>query len=102
MPDASFVFLGLCRRRLAVLLLCVAGALTAYAPALSGGLVWDDVYLVGENPFFKSPVFGLEVFRHWLFFDSFEQNDRIRKRCQIGSEFTDSGRSGVVPQQQET
>jgi tetratricopeptide (TPR) repeat protein len=34
-------------------------------------LIWDDAYLVGENPFFRSPVFGFEVFRHWLFFDSF-------------------------------
>ncbi len=59
------------RNRLIVLLLCVGAALAAYAPALSGGLVWDDAYLVGQNPFFKSPVFGLEVFRHYLFFDSF-------------------------------
>ncbi|HYR58437.1 MAG TPA: tetratricopeptide repeat protein [Chthoniobacteraceae bacterium] len=62
---------ALCARRLIVLLLCVAGTSVIYAPALSGGVVWDDAYLVGENPFFKSPVFSLEVFRHWLFFDSF-------------------------------
>jgi tetratricopeptide (TPR) repeat protein len=42
-----------------------------YAPAIGGSLIWDDQYLVGENPFFRSPVFGLEVFRHYLFFDSF-------------------------------
>ncbi len=59
------------QRRLVVLILCVAAALAAYAPALSGELVWDDAYLVGQNPFFRSPVFGLEVFRHYLFFDSF-------------------------------
>lgn len=59
------------RRRLVVLLLCVTAAFAAYAPALGGGLVWDDTYLVGENPFFRSPVFSLEVFRHYLFFDSF-------------------------------
>src|SRR5439155_22087565 len=50
-----------------ILLLC---ALLAYAPALNGELLWDDLYLVGENPFFKSPVFILEVFKHWLYLDS--------------------------------
>lgn len=42
-----------------------------YAPSLHGDLIWDDAYLIGENPFYKSPVFLGEVFRHWLFFDSF-------------------------------
>lgn len=42
-----------------------------YAPALKGDFVWDDHYLVGENPFFRSPVFAAEVFRHHLFFESF-------------------------------
>src|SRR6185295_4375782 len=41
-----------------------------YAPALHGSFIWDDTYLVGENPFYKSPIFSLEVFRHWLFLDS--------------------------------
>ena len=45
--------------------------LLVYAPALGGDLIWDDFYLVRENPLFRSPVFGLEVFRHYLFFDSF-------------------------------
>lgn len=48
------------------LLACLA----AYAPALNGELLWDDIYLVGENPFFKSPAFIFEVFRHWLYLDS--------------------------------
>ena len=52
-------------------LLCLAAGLLVYAPALSGDLIWDDGYLVRENPFFRSPVFGVEVFRHYLFFDSF-------------------------------
>jgi tetratricopeptide (TPR) repeat protein len=53
------------------LFLFVAAGFAVYAPALSGSLVWDDYYLVRENPFFRSPVFGLEVFRHYLFFESF-------------------------------
>jgi len=54
-----------------VLALCIVAGFLAYAPALGGDLIWDDFYLVRENPFFRSPVFGLEVFRHYLFFDSF-------------------------------
>ncbi len=46
-------------------------ALAVYAPAIGGELIWDDIYLVGLNPFFKSPIFVWESFRHWLFFDSF-------------------------------
>ena len=52
-------------------LICMVAGLLVYAPALSGDLIWDDYYLVRENPFFRSPVFGAEVFRHYLFFDSF-------------------------------
>ena len=59
------------RSPLAMLVAFVVAGLIVYAPALHGDLIWDDGYLVGENPFFKSPIFALEVFRHWLFFDSF-------------------------------
>jgi tetratricopeptide (TPR) repeat protein len=59
------------RSPLALTLLFLVAGLLVYAPALHGGLIWDDTYLVGENPFYKSPVFTLEVFRHWLFLDSF-------------------------------
>ena len=52
-------------------LLCLVAGFLVYAPALSGDLIWDDYYLVRENPLFRSSVFGLEVFRHHLFFDSF-------------------------------
>jgi tetratricopeptide (TPR) repeat protein len=58
-------------RPLIAWLACLLAAFLVYAPALGGDLIWDDFYLVGENPFFRSPVFGLEAFRHYLFFDSF-------------------------------
>ena len=51
-------------------LLLLAAAFLAYAPALPGEPVWDDTFLVGSNPFFRSPLFSLEIFRHWLFPDS--------------------------------
>lgn len=53
-----------------VLLLFAAVGFTIYSPVLRGELIWDDQYLVGENPFFRSPVFAAEVFRHHLFFES--------------------------------
>src|SRR4051812_32046687 len=56
---------------LVALVACILAGLLVYAPELNGSLIWDDYYLIRENPFFRSPVFGLEVFRHYLFFDSF-------------------------------
>jgi tetratricopeptide (TPR) repeat protein len=49
----------------------LAACILAYAPALHGKFLWDDLYLVGANPFFRSPRFVFEVFRHYLFLDSF-------------------------------
>ena len=49
----------------------LVGCILAYSPVLHGKFLWDDLYLVGGNPFFKSPRFCLEVFRHYLFLDSF-------------------------------
>jgi tetratricopeptide (TPR) repeat protein len=51
--------------------LILAACMLAYAPVLHGKFLWDDLYLVGSNPFFRSPRFIVEVFRHWLFLDSF-------------------------------
>ena len=51
--------------------LILLACLLAYAPVLHGKFLWDDLYLVGGNPFFRSPRFFLEVFRHYLFLDSF-------------------------------
>ncbi len=58
-------------RPLVALLLCLLAGFAVYGPAIGGSLIWDDFYLVRDNPFFRSPVFGIEVFRHYLFFDSF-------------------------------
>lgn len=57
-------------RLLPVTLLLFAGVFFSYLPALSGLPVWDDEFLVKTNPFFRSPLFIGEVFRHWLFPDS--------------------------------
>ena len=62
---------SLLRHPVAMLAAFVVTGLLAYAPALNGDFIWDDDYLVGQNPFYKSPVFALEVFRHHLFFESF-------------------------------
>ena len=39
-------------------------------PAIQGPFIWDDTYLARDNPFIKSPLLILEVFRHYLFMDS--------------------------------
>lgn len=51
-------------------------AVAVHVPALSGELIWDDRYLAHDNPFIKSPLFILEVFRHHLFLDSFSPHYR--------------------------
>src|SRR5215217_2734748 len=60
-----------CRSGFLVLL-----AVAVHAPALSGQLIWDDNYLAQQNPFIKSPLLILEVFRHYLFLDSFSAHYR--------------------------
>ncbi len=45
-------------------------------PALQGERIWDDQYLVHDNPFIKSPLLILEAFRHPLFLDSFSGDYR--------------------------
>ncbi len=52
------------------LTLLVTAVIVVHLPSLQGQLIWDDNYLVGENPFFRSPIFSVEVFRHYLFLDS--------------------------------
>src|SRR4051812_1679536 len=52
-------------------LLLLAIGFVVRMPALQGTPLWDDDYLVTENPFAKSPLLSLEAFRHYLFLDSF-------------------------------
>ncbi len=47
-----------------------------YFPCLKGDRIWDDTYLIGENPFFRSPAFCGEVFRQHLFTESFSSHYR--------------------------
>lgn len=51
-------------------------AFVAHLPSLQGQLIWDDNYLVGDNPFFRSPIFSGEVFRHYLYLDSLSTHYR--------------------------
>src|SRR5438874_1951413 len=57
------------------LLLAVVGFVVRI-PALQGEAVWDDDYLVRTNPFIKSPLLLLEVFRHYLFQDTYSAHYR--------------------------
>ena len=58
---------------------CVILALAGFVvriPALQGQPIWDDDYLTKANPFIKSPLFVLEVFRHHLFPESYSSHYR--------------------------
>ena len=39
-----------------VFLFLFSAVFIVYSQALGGEFLWDDFILVGENPFFKSPV----------------------------------------------
>ena len=51
------------------LLLFVVGVAARF-PALQGQLVWDDTWLVRDNPFIKSALLIPESFRHFLSLDT--------------------------------
>jgi Flp pilus assembly protein TadD len=57
-------------------LVLVSLAVVIHTPALQGDRIWDDNYLAYDNPFIRSPVLILEVFRHYLFLDSFSAHYR--------------------------
>src|SRR5262245_43364997 len=57
------------------MLLAVIGFIVRL-PALPGAMVWDDSYLIHDNPFIKSPLLALEAFRHYLFLDSYSAHYR--------------------------
>ena len=56
-------------------LLIVVG-FVIHIPSLPGEMVWDDAPLIRDNPIIRSPIFILEVFRHYLFLDSFSAHYR--------------------------
>jgi len=58
---------------------CLCLALVVFIarlPALQGQRIWDDQYLVRDNPLIKSPLLILESFRHYLFLDSYSSHYR--------------------------
>lgn len=58
------------------LLVLLIAAIVVRMPALQGERIWDDDFLAKDNPFMKSPALILEVFRHYLFLDSFSVHYR--------------------------
>jgi hypothetical protein len=72
---AARLLAGLSKQWIRILLLGLAGFLVR-VPALCGEPLWDDDYLVRTNPFIKSPILILEVFRHYLFPESYSTHYR--------------------------
>ncbi len=56
-------------------------------PALSGLPIWDDDYLIGENPFIKSPLLFGEAFKHYLFLDGFSAHYRPMQNVSLGIDY---------------
>lgn len=68
-----------------MLLICLG--VVVRAPALSGQLIWDDEYLARDNPFIKSPILVFEVFRHYLFLDSFSAHYRPSQNLSLIADY---------------
>src|SRR6185436_19867464 len=68
-------------------------AFATYFPSLNGERIWADHYLVGENPFFGSPVFAVEVFRRHLFAGSFSTYYRFVQNLSYMADYWLSGES---------
>ena len=56
-------------------------------PALPGLPIWDDDYLIGENPFIKSPLLFGEAFKHYLFLDGFSGHYRPVQNVSLGIDY---------------
>lgn len=56
-------------------------------PALPGLPIWDDDYLIGENPFIKSPLLFGEAFKHYLFLDGFSAHYRPVQNVSLGIDY---------------
>src|SRR5436190_7654787 len=69
-------FASIASRRWPLYLLIAVSGFLVHLPALQGELIWDDAYLVRDNPFAKSPLLILEAFRHYLFLDSYSAHYR--------------------------
>src|SRR5436190_18632006 len=69
-------FASIASRRWPLYLLIAVSGFLVHLPALQGELIWDDAYLVRDNPFAKSPLLALEAFRHYLFLDSYSAHYR--------------------------
>jgi protein O-mannosyl-transferase len=69
-------FRRLFRRNIYRCLLLAGVGIFSRSPALQGQRIWDDQFLVHDNPFIKSPLLILESFRHYLFLDSYSSHYR--------------------------
>lgn len=67
---------GYLQRQWVRVLVIVSLAIVVHAPGMQGDRIWDDNFLVLNNPFIKSPVLILESFRHFLFLDSLSAHYR--------------------------
>jgi Flp pilus assembly protein TadD len=63
--------IALCAKQWPRYLLLGAIGLVIRLPAVQGTPIWDDIYLIRDNPFIKSPMLILETFRHHLFINSY-------------------------------
>ena len=74
--DLRADFAGTCSKEWPRYFILALIGLVVRLPALPGEMVWDDSYLIHENPFIKSPLLIFEAFRHYLFLDSYSAHYR--------------------------
>lgn len=75
-PSRFAVLVTLLSRPWLLCLLLLLIGVAVRSPSLPGERIWDDHYLSNANPLIKSPIFAVEVFRHYLFLDSFSTHYR--------------------------
>src|ERR1035437_5564924 len=68
--------LELAKKKWVQVAVIIAVTFIVHSPSIEGEAIWDDAYLAQGAPLIKSPLFVVEVFKHYLFLDSLSSHYR--------------------------